>query len=314
MANVIPATDANGTTDRAQLLLVAGLMIALTLVLLAILLNSVIYAENLGTRGSDVGGNEALDFEQSVHESTAEMLGAINYDADAVDMHGELTDQFNESHAEWHNQSTQHLVGDGTYSATAVDDVEVGSQIRQTEARPFTNASGDETWTVVEESKIRDYRLTFTEVEDSSEHFQLLVTGANGDEWSLQVTTDENDPIELRTERNGELVECDIDDEPVTIDFHAEIVNDGACDDVIFADGLESPYETVAYENGDLVEGTYRLMVDNTAVESADDFNSYDTSPYVVSGLYAATVSLTYDTERIDYESRDTVTPREIHD
>lgn len=46
--------------DRGQLLLVAGLTIAVTFVVLALVLNGVIYTETVGTRTADVGERDAL--------------------------------------------------------------------------------------------------------------------------------------------------------------------------------------------------------------------------------------------------------------
>lgn len=59
---------------RGQLVLVAGFAIAVTFVVLALVLNGVIYAESVGTRTTDVGGRDALAAEDLAVEHVAATL------------------------------------------------------------------------------------------------------------------------------------------------------------------------------------------------------------------------------------------------
>ncbi|MFC6906301.1 DUF7261 family protein [Halalkalicoccus tibetensis] len=62
--------------DRGQLLLVAGLTIAVTFVVLALVLNGVIYTETVGTRTADVGERDALAAEALAVDHVATMTSS----------------------------------------------------------------------------------------------------------------------------------------------------------------------------------------------------------------------------------------------
>lgn len=65
-------------TDRGQLLLVAGLVMAVSLVVLVVLLNSTIYSENVATRGIESADGEALEVRATAVGGTGELLDATN--------------------------------------------------------------------------------------------------------------------------------------------------------------------------------------------------------------------------------------------
>ncbi|MCL7418278.1 MAG: hypothetical protein M8354_10625, partial [Halalkalicoccus sp.] len=60
--------------DRGQLILVTGVTIAVILVALVVLLNTVIYTENLATRGIDSGADDALEYRATVVGSVGELI------------------------------------------------------------------------------------------------------------------------------------------------------------------------------------------------------------------------------------------------
>ncbi|ACM56572.1 DUF7261 family protein [Halorubrum lacusprofundi] len=64
--------------DRAQLLLVAGLVMAVSLVTLVVLLNATIYSENVATRGIESADGEALEVRATAVDGTGELLDATN--------------------------------------------------------------------------------------------------------------------------------------------------------------------------------------------------------------------------------------------
>ncbi|WP_123623451.1 hypothetical protein [Halorubrum sp. CSM-61] len=70
--------DGARDADRAQLLLVAGLVMAVSLVTLVVLLNATIYSENVATRGVESADGEALEVRSTVIEATGELLDATN--------------------------------------------------------------------------------------------------------------------------------------------------------------------------------------------------------------------------------------------
>jgi hypothetical protein len=64
--------------DRGQLILVAGLTVTVILVMLVLLLNTVIYTENLATRGIDSGAGDAIEYRATVVGSVEELIEREN--------------------------------------------------------------------------------------------------------------------------------------------------------------------------------------------------------------------------------------------
>ncbi|WP_144920327.1 DUF7261 family protein [Halorubrum salsamenti] len=64
--------------DRGQLLLVAGLVMAVSLVTLVVLLNATIYSENVATRGIESADGEALEVRATAVGGTGELIDATN--------------------------------------------------------------------------------------------------------------------------------------------------------------------------------------------------------------------------------------------
>jgi len=70
--------DGAREADRAQLLLVAGLVMAVSLVTLVVLLNATIYSENVATRGIESADGEALEVRATAVGGAGELIGATN--------------------------------------------------------------------------------------------------------------------------------------------------------------------------------------------------------------------------------------------
>lgn len=97
---------------RGQLVLVAGFAIAVTFVVLALVLNGVIYTENVGTRTADVGERDAIATEELAVDHVAEMLP---YDGDEGTFEGEI--------GSWTEQVLAHEVRSGAYVSIEVIEV-----------------------------------------------------------------------------------------------------------------------------------------------------------------------------------------------
>lgn len=80
MADVIPRGPDGGfrDADRGQLLIVAGLVMAVSLVALVVLLNATIYGENLATRGVEGADREAADVRATAVGGVGELIDATN--------------------------------------------------------------------------------------------------------------------------------------------------------------------------------------------------------------------------------------------
>ena len=87
MAAVIPGAsdgdDSRGDrrfrdADRGQLLLISGLVVAVSLVTLVVLLNASIYSENVASRGVEAADGEALEVRAAAVEETGKLIDGTN--------------------------------------------------------------------------------------------------------------------------------------------------------------------------------------------------------------------------------------------
>lgn len=340
MADVAPfgCEPADPRRERAQLLIVIGIVLALTLVSLALFLNSIIYVENVGARGADIGGTEAGEF-AAASEAGAE--GAIRAANGANRTFENQTDTFNASIEEWNAQSRLHYTSAGSYTAvSSAGEFQKGTQIVQNETREFTNAnepSDPGNWTLAKNVTVRDYMLTISEdnlTADEENPFRICVSDGNdaldvdeiiGDCSDLDPEVETlsiyngTDGIVI-TNESGLHCEADPDDGSALVDFAAGTFDGDDCDVATVFDEFDS--YNVAYLNASEIEGQYRLVVDD--YDDIDDgpheprdgtYNDPDGDPPVAFvAIWSAEIEVTYENPRIAYNSPIEVVPGEIRD
>jgi hypothetical protein len=102
---------ANGR-KRGQLIFIGGLSLALTFVALALILNSVIYSENLATRNNDAsGGQDAAQFREDVQQGVSDLTDQVNqkYTDDTT-----LNDEIRKGISDWSEYTARYYEIDGT--------------------------------------------------------------------------------------------------------------------------------------------------------------------------------------------------------
>ena len=64
--------------DRGQLILVGAFIIAAAFIVLALVVNSAIFTENLATRDDVPGSQDALEFRDEVHQGVSNVIEGTN--------------------------------------------------------------------------------------------------------------------------------------------------------------------------------------------------------------------------------------------
>ena len=305
----------DGGEDRAQLILITGLMLAVTLVAVVLLLNTVIYTENLATRGADAGGAEAIEFRDGAVDDLAGILHREHRNGSA-----NVTESFGAS-AETYGRTVGDLrARDGVIAAVRpnLSTVEEGYFIAQNETddglRNMTApGSNDADWTVAgNATRTRNYRLTVDPAslsDSTSGAFTVVADGRPGgtnETWSATLTRETDGDLTVTVETaNGTTVEtfASPPDENHTVDFTAGTVNGEPFDALVWAEWAQTdgdPYEPydVRYENGDRARGTYHLVVDDRDDGANPDRPS---RPYVDEAIYSVEVELLHRTPELTY-------------
>ncbi len=308
--------DADRDEDRAQIILITGLTLAVLFVAVVLLLNTVIYTENLATRGADAGGAEAIEFRDGVTEDLAGILHREHRNASD----GDVFTEFNAS-AETYAETVADLrARDGVIADVRVrgSTVEDGYFIAQNETEsglrnmtaPDSNAAD---WTVAgNATRTRNFRMTVDHTslpESTSGAFTVVADGTTGgtnETWSATLTGEAGGNLTVTVENATGTTNETFAPRPDgnhTVDFTAGTVNGEPFDALFWAEAVQTESEphppyNIRYENGDAAEGTYHLVVDNRDGGADADRSS---RPYVTEAVYSVKVEVGHRTPELTY-------------
>jgi len=298
---------------RGQMLLVAALGLAVAFVALALVLNAVVFTENLATRNPDPA-DDALAYEGAVEGGAGGLVAGVN-DAAATD-YGSLRAALGDAVAVWDRNATRLAVADGSVTRAGLAGVENGTQVLQSEAGQYTDASGDPDWRLAADvTGTRRFRA----VAEPTSTTPLIVTVDGGaGTWRVEVAENASDPeqTDVTVRRNGTVVATHTHSaDTAAVDLTEGTVNGTAVANWTWAAGVEPSYD-VTVQNGDAATGRYVAFVDRPRAELLDDLaaGTYharweDEYPTTAPALYAADVSLMLQRARLTYATTVTLTP-----
>lgn len=286
---------ADVTRDRAQLILVSGLLIAITLLVLVLLLNTVIYTGNVATRGIDSDASEAIDYQRMLDAELGAYFEAENAhnDAETWDALENIT-----------NSSLTHVLAqrenrslERAHIATADIELTPGLHAEEDELVTLDDR------TIAADAEIaRELNLTIDDSDLTDEPILDLVIGdwtlhANYSTGAIELTEPDGTNLCGESSFSG-IVEIDLINETVLDD-------DGVTectDDFLGEDGTPPAgegFEISLETKQATVNGKYRLVGKASGSESYGDY----TEPVV----YSADIDLVYVTAELRYETSITV-------
>ena len=299
--------------DRAQIILITGLTLAVLFVAVVLLLNTVIYTENLATRGADAGGAEAIEFRDGVTEDLAGILHREHRNASD----GAVFTEFNESAKTYARTVADLRARDGVIADVRVrgSTVEDGYFIAQNETESgFRNMTAPDStaadWTVAgNATRTRNYRLTVDPAslsESTSGAFTVVADGTTGgtnETWSATLTNSTGGNLTVTVENATGMTNETFAPRPDgdhTVDLTAGTVNGEPFDALYWAEDVQTGGDEydIRYENGDAAEGTYHLVVDDRDGGADADRSS---RPYVAEAVYAVEVEVLHRTPELTY-------------
>lgn len=320
--------------DRAQLILITGLTLAVIFVTVVLLLNTVIYTENLATRGVDAGGGEAIEFRDGVVDDLGGIMDREHRTESSADG---VTADFEASAAAYANATTDLRARDGVVADITVVGTEPGHFIAQEEVggsdRDLTAGDGTTAdWTVAgNATRARDYRVTVANNSlsaSSGDAFTIVAEGApdgSNATWSVSLWS-ASDPDEINVTVTNETASVTETFAPAadgnhTVDVTGGTVNGEPFDALVWAEGVQNDDGTadydIRYENGDEATGTYHLVVQSDDLDSGDDDqygidpSDRSSQPYVVDAVYSADVEISHRTPELEYGDAIRVAPGE---
>lgn len=313
------------TSDRGQLLLVGGFVVAITIVSVALLLNTVVMTDAVESREPP----RDLDHAQ---EHAAITEGAV----ERIVLQTELEE--NRSWVETVENTTwdvrrlgelfgnRTLQGSGAFSDVSTKRTRRGAAIVQNESRNFTNESFESTWTLAMTEGVRNYHMhvnvtNLTELNDADatnlslletvQVFTVNVTGGGDTTWKAFLTrTSDTDQLRIVTQFNSDPPEIACTRNNSTIDWTQGTVGGEPCG-FEFARDLTVPY-TLRYEDGNAAVGRYHLVVSDTPADSVNEKHfDPDGNPRQYPAMYAMVVTAIYDGPSVEWATHIRVAPEE---
>lgn len=316
--------------SRGQLILVAALGLAVAFVALALLLNTVIYAENLATRGADVGGGDAIAYQEAAEsgvEGAVARANEYNYSSNET-----LVSRVRADVAAWSASAERYATLDATASSATLVNVTNGTTIAQNATRNFTDNDTVEDWRLAADvTGVRRFELNVSRasLHSRSDRFPDNATLRGSDAFRANVTNgsatvtvavyEDTDPdpnqvvVQVVNASDDLAGNCTVDADHVRVDLTEGRVGDDDCD-ALDVPGVEGSFE-IAYDNGDQAEGVYGLVVDDersdvVAALPDDPFAIYGSGvPYAVPAVYDATVAVRVATPDLSYRANVTAAP-----
>lgn len=332
MADVTPAgrgqsDERKQSSDRGQLLLVTGLVVAVTLVALVLILNSTIYASNLAVREAGGGDAEAVELRRVAESSVGDLLVRENRAGHASQAAVEAN--VTASVRRFGDLLARSYAEDARTADLATDEATLheGARIRQANAsRAFTSsdASGEQrNWTVATDtSQMRAVTATvdasaMPAVGTPEAGFHLVLDGG-GQTWEAYVyesaATGELTVAVKNGTESSPSVACSTSAPNATVDFTAGTLAGAPCPGLAWATGVAAPYD-VRFRFGDRAVGTYAMTVNTSdGVASPNDSalgGPGDDGPASLPAVYDVVVDFVYETNRVRYADTLRVAPGE---
>ena len=273
-------------------MLVAAFVLAVTFIALAVMLNSVIYTENLATRGEDAHGSEAIAYRADAVSGTEDLVEYAN------DNRTTFTDRkadLEASIASLDNGTAPIIATGGIRTRAALMRVTQGTHIGQFNAsRDFTSDNDLGVWPLDDDVRgTRSFEINVTDSNrlDTTAPFTIRVFEGT-DQWVLRIYNQSGTAATTLDVLGGPT--CDIGGLDPEIDVVAGTVDGEACSGYEFADGVPEPY-TIQFENARNIQGNFSLVVNatnpNTLFYSADE----DTPFADNEAIYAATIHVLHE-------------------
>lgn len=285
--------DLSRGDERGQLVLLTAISIAALLVLVAALLSTAVYTENVATRDTTADDARAAQlYRVAAVEAVAGITERANED-------GMTPDEFNATVANWGDlHARQTAIGGGSAQVTVGSmrtDVTVaqptpGQLTNDTGTRElFSNATGVDSWqlTVENDSLVSPMDTRTLSGLETSDAFRIVVTDGTAT-WRAFVYENGTD-VEVRVDQNGTLsAPCATAPDAsgtVTIDLVSNEIDSTPCSALAFESVVTAPYD-ISHEEGatSSATGTYELVV-----------------PYISD----VRIDVTYTTADLEYVVRD---------
>lgn len=311
MVTTPPTTPWRGRVrDRAQLLLAASIAIAVVIVGLSILLNSVVFSENVSGGSSPEVAGDVTEFTKEARRNVRGIAIRLNH-ADNYSSVGTIEARFRENVTGYSHVLAESYADTGSVYVNVSYDrtIENGSRVVRLTDGTFERG-GAEDWTAFTDAKRIGWFTINLDAENVSETrtATLSINDTTGAELTITVRQSEDRRILVNSSVAGTTrnVTCTPANGRVLLDLTD---GDSATGDCTF-DGLETldpPFGGVRFENADALEGKFSFVVNESAGLSLSVCSS-GVKPCRMPALWAVEVNTNYRSSTLSHEGTYNVT------
>ena len=301
----LPWQRGSGPPDgnRGQLILVGAVVIAVALVGVVVVLNTVLYTENVVHDGARSGASDSLDVSLVVRNDLGPLVDGTNYNETYANA-SELAAALDESVDRY--ATLLGVAEAARQPATITVDVRnatVGyAVVHDNDSATFRSGGGKSNWTVARDADARQYELTVDPANGTtaSDGFRLSFTDGT-DRWNLSTYRQDGD-VSVRT--TGTTVAPSTCPSVTTGNLTIELRNGtaGSCT-FDFAPGLDRPYD-VSYVNGGNATGVYSVVLNGTSATLPSVNTTTAESPYRTVVAYEVEATMSHVTPDSTYRTR----------
>ncbi|XVH30978.1 DUF7261 family protein [Haloferacaceae archaeon DSL9] len=302
--------------DRGQLLLLGALALAVVFLVLALLLNSVIYSGTVATSDRGTDPAPAIEYEAEAAHVAETLLTAAN-----ADRGDEPSATFASGMRRWETAMRTHGAATGTALRVRVVETTPGATIARDD--PGSLAGANDPWLVASEVRVRDYVLAVdpsslavvaerdAPAYEDGEAFGIVVDDGERPRVVYLARTGEgpetNSTIVVAVVADGEVVgDCTRPaNSTLAVDLTAGLVDGAGCEPLDAA--WTSEATTVTYRRGLDTVGSDGLVVDRSPADLETDVSDAN----VHAAIYDATLTLGYRRPTIEYERELRIAPGE---
>ncbi|WP_135665901.1 DUF7261 family protein [Halorhabdus rudnickae] len=307
---------------RGQLLLIGALVIALVVVVLAMVVNTVLFTENAGTErvSAEVNGVDAFSFEAG--KATRSVLLRVNHEA-----HDRSVDQLNENVTESIAGYNEVLGRSHAMSGTAYVNVSYnttfhnGTRLVQPSDGNFTSphTAPGTNWPVISPSNETDvgwFLLNVNLRNTTADHAWINTSGSSEGLNFRMNRSDGGDGNNLslavyNSSTNLDSVNCTSTGGRILLDLYEGTGSSENCSFTGIGEYLDPKYD-ISLEGGDNVAGKYSIVTDSTwnaSFTSFDRCRATSTVPLCRSPVvWNGSVDLTYQSATAQYAQQRNVT------
>lgn len=308
--------------DRAQMILVGALALAVVFVGVALVLNSAIFAENLATRANQQAPSQVNSLQQESVQSTSQAMDHHNHDTGSHASYTELETRLQDSVRNWSDLQIRDSAREGRYVDVGITSMTRGTRVAQDDGGEFVpqdsgllqdvlDITDVSSWAVTPKAyQVRDFTMTVERDEISD---ATLYAEANVETFLLEVGGS------LSVGARPFTMLYDVNDDgnyEHAVSIYRPDDGDGDANDVKFTYYNQSTGNTVTCEVDD-ADATFDVDVSGGEVEGGDgtcdevfDFQSEMSDPYQlvfvngeeIEGDYQFIVDDTTSTFESDYE------------